>query len=333
MRIRRRHIVSVFELLTLLVTATSTADDDIIVNNNPDTSSPPQDTLIISLFAVVCAIFVSFLAVLLAFFTFMEDGLLRRYQREGTLLRAKVDSESVLFLRHVAATSQNNNQCCCWNDNNTKSRHEHEQQADQECSAMIEYRSVDPDPQTFTKRVRKQVRIYTSDLLLPEIWRPTADGASTANPVVDLMPEERVVIFEGPVPSHDRHDAAVLELEILQIPQFKTSALPYQQVQRACSWKYRLPTVFMVTVLVLLAAGCIGLAVQTSASAQTDVGLATTALMSILLTLEILLVHSCGGEYYMSQALREEYLEGGELLLGYGDSGSLSSGDDMYLMM
>jgi hypothetical protein len=137
------------------------------------------------------------------------------------------------------------------------------------------------------------------------------------------------------VPSHDYPAQHGLELDILQLPQYIKSGIPQKQVERACSWSYRLPTIIMVFISLVFAAGCTYFAVNMAAAAasrtvQVDGLVWSSATLSLMLTCEIVLIRACG-ESHMNRALQHEYLMGGEMLMDYGDSASLSSGDDSFL--
>lgn len=316
-------------LLTVTVTFVLAAaeTDDAEEVAQPDATLTAFDSSIIAFFAFCCALLLSFFGVLLGYFSIKEDTLLRRYQREGIRVRAAVDTDTIQYTRHFVSSPPSSPRCCCQRDEDDGVHHREAMY--QECLLIIEYRSIDPNPQTFTKRVRKQVRAQQSDFEVPSTWSPPLVPAVQ----FDLLPEEKHISFEGPVPAHEHPMDHGLELDVLQLPHHKKSGIPLKQVLRACSWKYRMPTIIMVIIIELFAAFCILFAVDMSANVveeHVDVLVWTSALVSSLLTCEILLTRIwC--EKYMNSALQQEYIEGGGMLLDYGDSGSLSSGDDSFL--
>ena len=324
-------ILQVLWLITVAVSPLVGAEDDELqADDEPvDLLVTPLDTAVIVFFTISCAIFLSFFGVLLGYFSVKEDMLMRRYQRDGIRIRAAIDTETIQYTRHLVAASPPSPRCCC-RDRKESNAQELTLNSQQECTLVIEYRSVDPCPQGFAKRVRKQVRAIESDFVETNCWKPPR----LSSILFDMLPEEKHISFEGPVPSHDFPGQHGLELEILQLLPYKKSGLPRNQVERACSWSYRLPTMVMVMVIVVFAASCIFFAMDMIAigmdADRMDVIVWSSAVISVMLTCEILLIRACG-ETYMNFALQHEYLDGAGILLDYGDSASLSSGEDSFL--
>jgi hypothetical protein len=318
-------------LATLFGTATAEDINATIVSSENDTA------MIMGVCSIICAVILSFFGVTCGYVAVMEDTLLRCYQQDGVLIRAMVDPESIQLTRHVndhrtTITKEIDCQNCNAMDDHESTRKNNE--SARECMVIIEYKSDDRNPQTFTKKVRKQVRTLESDFLTPQVVN---DAALHHSPVVLDLPEELHISFEGPVPSHDYpYTGIAYQLDILQIPNYKCSGLSYNYVNRTCSWKYRLPTIMMVCMIIVLATLCIYVAVDLIGLViwgNTESTWKRTCLVvSILLALEILIVHYCG-EKLLYEMLQDEYLKGGETILDYGDSTSLSSGDDSYLRM
>jgi hypothetical protein len=108
--------------------------------------------------------------VLLGYFSVKEDMLMKRYQRDGLPIRAAIDADTITVTRHLVSREPSSPQCC--------NRGDQEQQKSapldhQECSLVMEYKSIDMNPRAFKKRVRKQVRAYDSDFVETKLsWSP-----------------------------------------------------------------------------------------------------------------------------------------------------------------
>ncbi|GKY98724.1 hypothetical protein MPSEU_000828700 [Mayamaea pseudoterrestris] len=334
--LRTRLLVTLAVIISSITIATAedVAEGDDITQDVIETTTD-FDTAIIVSFALLCALLLSLFGILLGYFSVKEDLLLRRYLRDGILIRAAVDSRSIQYTRQFGSQTQCRPSCCSSTSNDTDCCPE------AECYVVIEYKTFDEaSPQAFYKRVRKRVRTLASDFVETSGWKPP----TTRLPIVTMQFDLTQVSFEGPVPAHDETMLdGLLELQVLQLPQHKRSGLPLEQVHRACRWSHVMPTICMVLAMILFAAFCIYIAIDMVVTSimekknegdddneSIDIVVWTSAIVSVLLTFEILLVRTCG-EAYMNAALHHEYLDGGEMLLDYGDSASLSSGDDSFL--
>lgn len=142
-----------------------------------------------------------------------------------------------------------------------------------------------------------------------------------------------------------------LELTVLVLPEHVNSGMALAQVDRSRTISYRIPTLVMFAALMIVTSFFLVLGVlgfkdgmpyaTTNADGGDDEAAAvsiggvakwTGSLLASLLVVEAAITH-----FFLrapiNDALEEEYLKGGDFVLSSGDSTSISSGDDSYLLL
>jgi len=285
------------------------ADDEEYVDN--------IEHLVIATFSFLCAIFLSFFGMNLVYFSCLEDRLMRRFKDEGVKVRATVHSTDFLRQTHNLQGLLSSGQ------SRKSSEFGHE-----EYLAAIEYKCTDSS--SCRCLVRKQVKAYGSDFAKSDV-----PGAVVK--VLTLDEDLSVAPTPSPIP---------MKLTVLVLlPDHVNSGLSKNHVDRACRLIYRLPTFFMFVFLLavttfFLVVGCIG--IHRSLPSRSDdeepalpswsVAKWTAVILATMLSFEAAFTHYCLRRP-IAEVLEEEYLNGGDCVLSSGDSSSISSGDDSYLLM
>jgi hypothetical protein len=251
-----------------------------------------------------------------------------------------------------------------------------------EYNIVIEYK-VD-NHENYKSKVRKQVKALGSDFVKPippcihvemiEFRIDEATASPTASPSFLTRTDSHITSGTNGEHHHQHHHqqqaADRLQLKqhhqcsaitshlipILVLDDYPKSAIPLGHVQRACSWRYKLPTVMLVAIMLAFAWFCLLLAADvmyptslfswTGGAAKDEeaiLAVATTFsrgqvfmlvgfLLLGLVLLEVVCVHYLMGET-LSASIRETYLEGVDQGSMSTDETTLSSGDDTYLMV
>jgi hypothetical protein len=192
--------------------------------------------------------------------------------------------------------------------------------------------------------VRKQVKACRSEFSVVGAKSEAADAGDIHRILVDFQASPAL----GAEPTMAvESDPSLLHLYVLVVPGHKNSGMSQQHVERMCSVSYRLPTVVMCLGLIVLNVLCSFLGVRsfftitnqgermaTAAQSGTDCLLIGTLIISGINLLSTAALSICVASSWIKQSLRAEYLDGGDDVLppSLGDSYSISSGDDAYLM-
>lgn len=284
-----------------------------------DTSALDEDEVdmtdvhIIGLFCILIAVLMSFIAVVIGYYSWLEDILMKDYLQSAVIHEATVLTAE--FSR--AATTTKPTSSCVPDESATQS----------EYVARVEYRVSVPKTKQKTI-VRKQVKVFASDF-------KKASGGSSSD-----IPHAIAIEFAASFPVHltDDHDLESVvqgqEVEVLVMPDFSRSGLPRSQVMRTCSLSYRLPTIGFLVFLLVMAGACFYLGVILSPEELRPAALAIHHLallvwVVVVLT-EISLVVGVWGSS-MNDGVKQIYLEGGDYVRISHDDTTISSGDDSYL--
>lgn len=233
-----------------------------------------------------------------------------------------------------------------------------------EYNVVIEYK-VDNN-ENYKSKVRKQVKALWSDFTKPippcihvvMIEFPI----DTASPVPPSVTTSNTSSGNG---EHHQHVADRLQLKqhhqcsaitshlipILVLDDYPKSAIPLGHVQRACSWRYKLPTMTLVAIMLAFTGFCLLLAADimyptsllsltgadeeilaTASFSRQEVFIMVGLILLGLVLVEVVCVHYCMGAP-LSELIRETYLEGSDQGSMSMDETTLSSGDDTYLMV
>ena len=278
--------------------------------NGNEAETEMADVLIVGLFCIVFAILMSFVAVVIGHYSWLEDILMKDYLQNAVVYEATVLTAE--FSR-AATTTKPTSSCV--------------DQEPGECEyvARVEYRV--PIPKSKQRMmIRKQVKVFASDFKTPS-------GSSSDIPHAIAI--EFAASFPLPTDDHDLESVAQgQEVEVLVMPGYTKSGLPRSQVLRTCSLSYRLPTIGLLVFLLLMAGACFYLGIKLSPEELRPANFATHELalfaMAAVVFLEVCLVVGCWGKG-MIDGVKQIYLEGGEYVRISHDDTTISSGDDSYL--
>lgn len=298
--------------------------DDTTYSENSDT-----EWYMIVFFSFMFSFFIILFGVMIAYFSVMEDLLMRRYIEKGEVIRG--DVMSVEYARgggRVGVCSQSRQSA--------------------EYITFVEYtRQLST---SYTARVRKQMKVRETDFLRPLLPGTSAMLQRMTIKVGDQESDQGgesddarygVNCYEsyydsGPVnklgtfPTTD-----TIELYIL--PDYPRSGYPRHQVERRCCYRYRLSTAALIAFDLALAAFCTRIATEAIEDLdnieQRKVAQYAIGIFVILVAMQVPLIHCCMQKLFWD-VLREEYLESGEFMPIENDDSSLSSAaSDVYLTM
>lgn len=281
-------------------------DIDTTINVSDDV----LEDYIIHTFCVIFALCLSFVGVLVAYISNMEDALMRKYKKDGEIVRANVVSAD--FVR--VATPDKVNCACSYLEN----IEEDDNSTDIcEYAVFVDYKRVESHCHT---HVRKQVKALGRDF-----WKPS--GRNNIKIGVDYGDADYNDNFE----SLETHRF----LDLLVIPGYPMSGLPAAQIERCRSFSFLLPTRILVICLLSFSTFCLYVGIITAPfigrmqwSPLIVTGIASASLfgaITLFVTISLGSVFRC--------SMEEQYLQGGEMVQSQGDDTTLSSGDDSYLLL
>jgi hypothetical protein len=293
-------------------------DDDI----SPAYKNEEEEWYMVLIFSLGFGFVITLFGAFVGYFSILEDNLMRKYRREGILIYADVVSSE--FARgggQVAIFTK--------------------QRDNPEYIAFVEYNQQ--ICANYTVRVRKQVKAKASDFRSSP--QPGTTGMLLSIKLQDGNPSPQAGLAElTQDPCGDDWDGCSISavdvprkfLEILVLPQYERSGYPLQQVERACSIRYRLSTIGLIAFIVVLAAYCTCSAANDVSDQEQNgnrvIGLYSIAAFVILISLQVPIIH-CYCHSIFLDALKEEYLESGEFVPLPCDESSLSSGSDIFLSL
>jgi hypothetical protein len=352
-------------------TAGSQVDEtDALVSSASASASNFVEGVVLSFFFWLFAFVSGMIGAVLAAFAYHENKLLQQYKWEGVRVKANVwNTEFVRMRRQTKACSSC--QTCDPNHtqlDGAKAELDHEEYVaiieyrlsselferdNRKKEAGLPYEEC---PQSASSRlnafspvgdclvVRKQVKACRSEFAVVHEKNKAVAHGDSLRIHVDFQDSPAV----GAEPTAGTESApSLLHLHVLVVPGHKNSGMPHQQVERMCSLSYRLPTAVMCLGLLVLNLLCSFLGVRSLFTASIQAEEVTTAVHSsagamIVCTLTIAgfnlvsaaVLSMCVASNWIKQSLIAEYLEGGDDVLPsfLGDSFSISSGDDAYLM-
>ena len=278
-----------------------------------DADNDDEDVYIIGFLCALFAILMSFMAVIIGHYSWLEDSLMKEY-----LQKAVVHEATVLTAEFSRAATTTKPTTSCVPEDPGQS----------EYVARVEYRV--PVPKSKQKMmIRKQVKVFASDF-------KTSSGGSSSD-IPQAIAIEFASSFTIPTDDHDLESVVQgQEVEVLVMPGYSKSGLPRSQVLRTCSLSYRLPTMGLLLFLLSMASICFYLGAKLSPEVLRPDGFATHELALILFGIvvlaELLMVVGCWGES-MNNGVKQIYLEGGEYVRISHDDTTISSGEDSYLRL
>lgn len=288
--------------------ADATGDDDTLLQAERSSET------VIAVFSFLCSVIISFFSLVLAHYASLEDGVVKLYKKHGLTVRAKVRSSTVARSSSVEPTTNvtttgTNAPCIPL-----------VQECEQEHVAEIEYKY--PGPELNEARIRKQVKVLGCDLIKKDV--PSAIQIQ-----VDLEDEgEEFSLSNGDKSSSE----GLHDIEIFVLKGFKRSGFPKQQIERMSRIRYRVPTVFMVVLTLLLSVFCLFVSINTVSDDDHMSNAAALGLIQLaVLGIQSLFIQACLGRP-MQKMVEEEYLQSGALIDG-GDASTISSGDGSYMLL
>ena len=313
----RTTMTALLILLLVCGAGLSWAEEGVAGSSNDQSESGtelvgPENGYIIAIFCYLVAFLMSFLAVLIGFYSILEDGLMREYLQQGRVHQASVLTAD--FIR--AATTMKRTSC------------RNADPGQSEYLAYVEYRVIETDRKKTS--IRKQVKAFASD------FRTSTEAVSDIPHAIRCDIEFADCCL--PTPSSGEMDSVVeaQEIEILVMSGYPRSGLPRSHVERASSLSFRLPTAGLVLFLVLMSGFCFAIGIHLSPSLLRleSVGSRTLAAATLasVVVVESLLIVACMGKG-MYEGVREIYLEDGECTRISVDDTTISSADDSYLRL
>mmetsp|Transcript_30305 Transcript_30305/g.34551 ORF Transcript_30305/g.34551 Transcript_30305/m.34551 type:complete len:337 (-) Transcript_30305:628-1638(-) len=299
------------------------SDED---NSSLAAEANQQEWYIVFAFSLFFGFFISLFGAFIGYFSVLEDALIRKYREEGILIYGNVVSTEYARGGGNAVLSK--------------------QKENSEYIVFVEYDFKMRDD--YEVRIRKQMKAKASD------FRNAVDPGKEGRRLDSLEPSNKSphkspisnmdflkIEYSGPGEFIDEDPwrlfgscsaqgavSARRYLELLILPGYERSAYPRNQIDRACSLRYRLSTIGLVLFDLALAAFCTRLAANDVLSLEHEehriIGWYAILTFLILLVLELPLIHFCSYQVFVD-ALKEEYIEHGEYVPLMCNSSSLSS--------
>lgn len=277
----------------------------------PEESSPAC----VVVFSLLFGFFIILFCAVLGYFSFMEDSLMRRYIKEGELIKGDVMKAD--FARGGGQVG------ACSNKRTIA-----------EYIIFVEYsRELSAD---YEVRIRKQMKVLETDFsrrLVPgssamlQSLKSQEEGDKKANEV-----ETEEILCCGYVDiesvQQSKAFACTKTIELYVLQEFPTSGLPRRQVERSCSYRHRLATFALIVVVLTLAGLCTRVAAATlvdmTDARENAIDLYSILLLAALILAQVPLVHYCMRNLFWSILLKE-YLESGDYVTIHRDDSTLSA--------
>lgn len=346
-------------------------ETDALLSSTFTSASNRVEGVVLSFFFWLIAFVAAMIGALLASFAYHENKLLHQYKWQGISVKANVwNTEFVRMRRQTKACSS----CQTCDPNHTQLDGANAERDHEEYNAIIEYRlsnelfegdngqkkegslSYEECPPSTSSHlnpfspiddclvVRKQVKACRSEFCAVHAQTEAVAAGDVHRVQVDFRDSRAL----GAEPNTAVESLpSLLHLHVLVVPGHKNSGLSQQQVERMCSVSYRLPTVVMCLVLLVMNVLCCFLCVRslftitnqgermtTGALSSTEGLFVGTLAIAGINLLSAAALSICIASNWIKQSLSAEYLDGGDDVLpsSLGDSYSISSGDDAYLM-
>jgi hypothetical protein len=320
----RQGGLQVYRLFVVVVVLVSVQTS--IVSADEDGATPESDTeepiedfseYIVITFCSLFAACLSFIGVFLGYFSSAEDALMQRYKNEGVNIPSIIVSTEFARAGTVQPAAVSCNACQPMSTSEDTS-------AETEFIVLIQYKrcSSGSDQKLL---IRKHVKATGSQFAKPLVPPTILFGELAGSPVDTSMLTD------------DESNTSPCQMDVLVLPGYPKSGLPLLQVERACLWRYRFPTVAIILSFCIFAGLCLYMAIDSLAflddTAWSDKKLHVTIILTVAIVVsEFVTIHECLGSI-INHALEEQYLEGGESAILQGDDTTISSGDDSYLLM
>lgn len=301
-----------------------TADDGVHRENNGE-----EERFVVLILSLMFGFIITLVGSGIIYFFLQEDSLMRRYRNEGEVVRA-----TVMMAAFIRGGDQV--ECC------TKTK------TQPELTVFVEYNWL--FAKDYMVRVRKQVKSRQDDFVaLVKIGSPSMMHISIntmlhGGPIITTSPThllEQQLNGSGAITTDFSDFSHALPkipepaflrdhyfLDLLVLPEYARSAHPQKSVERACSPQSRMSTATLLLFTLLLAAFCAFLAAEAVSGIEDEheqsLGYNAIGVFLVLTVLQVPLIHLLLHGVIVS-ALREEYLERGELVPMDEGSSSISS--------
>jgi hypothetical protein len=307
--------------------------DDFLVDAVDDgvhlENSGEEDRFVVLILSLLFGFIIIFVGSTIIYFFLQEDSLMRRYRKEGEVVRATV---------MMAAFARGGDEVEFCTETKTQS----------EFIVFVEYDW--PFAKDYMVRVRKQVKSRQDDFVaLARIGSPSMMHIS-----INTMLHGGTQMTMSPTHVLDQHlngsgaittdfsnfshmqpestDHAIFRghyfLDLLVLPGYVRSGHPQKSVERSCSPRSQMSTATLLLFTLLLATFCAILAAQAVSGIadehEQSLGYNAIRVFLVLIVLQVPLVHVFLHSV-MVDALRDEYLERGELVPMDRGSSSISS--------
>ncbi|CAB9515058.1 expressed unknown protein [Seminavis robusta] len=284
-----------------------------------------DETYIIISFSAFLAFCILSVVATIAYFSTLEDRLMKRYLQEGEVIEAVVVSAEFKRFGKAAWGSSDKDAMAT------------------EYVLFVEYNKPIAEGSYMTK-VRKQIKANEDDVVwrrrgLVPCYSNTCDQCEESIPLDSPLQVQRMLQMLHDDEEAKKNPDGIGKIDMVVLPNFHKSGVSRRQVERANGSRHRLSTAALILSGLGLSAFCIRLAAEAiSISHIIDEGTTSTNTVTLYIALafaglvlvEIVLVHCCLHKAFVD-ALEEEYLKSGDLIPIDEDDSSLSTGSDFFL--
>jgi hypothetical protein len=270
--------------------------------------------------------FITLFGAMIAYFSVMEDLLMRSYINKGELIRGDVMSIEFAHGGGRVGACSNDQQFVVY-------------------TTFVEYtRHLSTN---YTVRVRKQMRANEADFVRPLLPGSNSmlkvevgDEESAHEKDSDEAHRDEDHCYKAYGDSFPVNACDMLPfpgtMELYILPDYPKSGHARREVEKYCSYQYRFLTAMLIAFDFALAAFCARLAAEAIDNLENlgkqRGGRCAIGIFVAFVVMQLPLIHCCMRRVF-SDALRDEYLESGEFVpIGREDDSTISSaGSDAYL--
>lgn len=319
--------LSFLQLFILSSLCTTVCSEEEVYSEIEDVLSEESSPACVFAFSLIFSFFIMLFGAVVAYFSFMEDSLMRTYIKEGELMTG--DVMSFEFARGGGQVGACSNK-----------------RAIAEYITFVEYtRKLSTN---YEVRVRKQMKAMETDFVKPLLPGSSAmlkslkDQVENDKIIVDRDDDNDSIDCDAYVDIGPIHQSSPLgrpdTIELYVLPDYPTSALPRRQIERAVGHRHRLATLSLLVVVLALAAFCSQIAaealVDMNNSLQREIEFYALMFFVGLFLVQLPLVHFCLRGLFWN-ILESEYLASGDYVppIQRDDSSLSTTGSDAYLLV
>jgi hypothetical protein len=283
------------------------AADDNSVEARQQRLAEVDGCLMVVITSLLFALCISLCGSVLAYVSFLDDKLLKRYQAEASVVRADVCSADCV--RRVG----NGWSGCAGRSSDQR-----------EYCATIEYNQIISE--SYQIRVRKQIRALESDFVDPDSGEDNEEKDLGSPP---LPPTSIIAKEESFLKTFSLKEK---KLDLLVLRDRPMSGYPQKFLKRRLGFLCQVSSICVILSTLCLSLFCIYIAIRAMDDAKDQrertVAKIAISVFGMLIALEIPITHTFLNES-IAQALEEEYFESADLAPTGQDEISLSSCSDM----